>query len=106
MVDGEHEGDDVAAVWRTAGDHKVCDACKALNGKADGDGWSSALKSEPDCYVQDVAGNWVRERPKGKLVGPPPLHPNCRCKLVSASGRRIRIARQRDRDDGDGHTTA
>ena len=49
-------------VWCTAGDDDVCPDCRALEGKAEGDGW-------------------LRRLPPGE-GGPPPLHPNCRCYTV------------------------
>jgi len=65
-------------VWRIA-DEKACDACKALDGKAAGDGWDPDHGSEVDRYVKTVDGGY--KRTGGAKVGRPPLHPNCRCRI-------------------------
>lgn len=53
----------MALVWKTTDHETRCDRCEALEGKRDGDGWSSDL-------------------PPGETdegTGPPPLHPDCKC---------------------------
>jgi len=70
-------------VWRTAGDDKVCSLCQSLEGRVDGDGWSSANGREIDLWQRDEDGEWKRRSPADvKLYGSPPLHPNCRCSVV------------------------
>ena len=46
-------------VWCTEDDDKVCEDCRALEGKPEGEGW-------------------LRRLPPGE-GGPPPLHHACRC---------------------------
>ena len=76
----------MAAVWRCLHSadgsiaKDVCVRCAALDGRRDGDGWSSSAAPN----WKRVNGEWVRVGDVGK-VGPPPLHPNCRCGLVEVS---------------------
>jgi hypothetical protein len=68
---------DPILVWRSGEDARVCSPCQGLDGCIEGDGWS-----RDGCSF-------------GEVVGPPPLHLNCRCwieeiwsshVLVSSSG--------------------
>ncbi len=52
---------DPILIWRSGEDARVCSRCGALDGCIEGDGWSM-----DGCSFGDV-------------VGPPPLHLNCRC---------------------------
>jgi hypothetical protein len=69
-------------VWRTAGDDKVCAACAALDGRPDGQGWSSLNGVETSLWQLDADDEYVRRQPAlPALYGSPPLHPNCRCRV-------------------------
>lgn len=82
----------MAKIWQTAGDDKVCDACQALDGKRDGDGWCTALDQYDHVYVQQPNGTWVT-LVRGEVPSGPPLHENCRCTIGDDPSRQsLRIA--------------
>ena len=71
----------------TKEDDRVCDLCRSMHGKADGDGWNSALGQEIDLWKKQPDGRYVRitgeasRGPDPMILGSPPFHPGCRCKM-------------------------
>ena len=58
-------------VWVTLAGDMTCPICRSLNGRLEGDGWSTS--------GQPPENGWLQV---GGLYGPPPLHDHCRCRIV------------------------
>jgi len=73
----------VIANVEDAGESEVCEFCKGMNGRLDGDGWNSALGKEGDLWRKNEMDVWIRLDTDG-VFGSPPFHKHCRCRVVVA----------------------